>query len=111
MFGAIRIGLSFLPLESLMEPLGGSGWSLRRVLKMIEERRSEHGLRFFLAHLPVELLMQALSVLRERDLDTGLSRNPWSFSASLCIEADFRTGRPMLTISQLLKVLGHGHGE
>ncbi|CAK9112814.1 unnamed protein product [Durusdinium trenchii] len=96
MFGAIRIGLSFLPLESLMEPLGGSGWSLRRVLKMIEERRSEHGLRFFLAHLPVELLMQALSVLRERDLDTGLSRNPWSFSASLCIEADFRTGRPML---------------
>eukprot|EP00438_Fugacium_kawagutii_P008494 Skav210946 [mRNA] locus=scaffold713:230451:232751:+ [translate_table: standard] len=96
MFGVIRIGLSFLPLDSLMESLGGSGWSLRRILKLIEKRRSEHGLRFFLGHLPPELLMEALSVLRERDLDTGLSRDPWSFSLSLCIEADVRQGTPIL---------------
>lgn len=96
MFGVIRIGLSFLPVDSLSDSLGGSSWSLRRVLRLIEGRRSEHGLRFFLAHLTPELLMQALSALRERDLDTGLSRNPWSFSFSLCVEADVRKGAPIL---------------
>ncbi|CAJ1417070.1 unnamed protein product [Effrenium voratum] len=97
MFGSIRISLSFLPVDSLLDPLGGSSWSLRRILKLIERRRSEHGLRFFLSHLqPVELMMQALQALRERDLETGLSRDPWSFSTSLCIEADVRNGMPML---------------
>lgn len=71
MFGIIRIGLSFLPLvwpvgslaifteDSLSQPLGGSsrdlsdhclsdtfsGWSLRRVLQVIEDRRSASALR------------------------------------------------------------------
>eukprot|EP00439_Symbiodinium_sp_Y106_P081568 s2353_g20.t1 len=97
LFGVIRIGLSFLPVESLNESLGGSSWSLRRVLKVIEGRQSEHGLRFFLAHLePISLLLQALAALRERDLDTGLSRNPWSYSTSLVVEADVRSGKPLL---------------
>ena len=44
MFGIIRIGLSFLPLDSLSQPLGGSSWSLRRVLQVIEDRRSSSAL-------------------------------------------------------------------
>ncbi|CAE8629195.1 unnamed protein product [Polarella glacialis] len=96
LFGVIRVALSMCPVDSLSEPLGETSWSLRRVLKLIEARRSEHALRFFLAHLDAPLLLQALSALRERDLDTGLSRDSWSFMSSLRIEADVRAGKAVL---------------
>merc|ERR1719188_1362790 len=81
----------------MLAPLNGSGWSLRRVLALIEKKRCEHALRFFLAHLdPPELLREALAALREVDFDTGLVRDMWSCAESLQLEQDTRAGRPVL---------------
>lgn len=97
LFTTIRISLSLLPVDDVYSPLGGSSWTLRRVLALIEERRSEHSLRFLLAHLdPQSLIREVLKVLRERDFDTGLVREQWSFMTSLELEADMHADRPIL---------------
>mmetsp|Transcript_4957 Transcript_4957/g.14471 ORF Transcript_4957/g.14471 Transcript_4957/m.14471 type:complete len:742 (+) Transcript_4957:73-2298(+) len=97
LFTCLRISLSLLPVESLFSPLGGSSWTLRRVLTLIEERRSEHGLRFLIAHLhPPSLIREVLKALRDRDFDTGLVRDQWSFMTSLELEADMRTNKSIL---------------
>mmetsp|Transcript_40902 Transcript_40902/g.131544 ORF Transcript_40902/g.131544 Transcript_40902/m.131544 type:complete len:745 (+) Transcript_40902:77-2311(+) len=95
-FGLMRVAVSLLPVDSCTDALGGTTWTLRRVLRLIEARRSEHALRFFLTNLRDEtLLREALAALRERDVDTGLLREKWSYIVSMQLEADTHTGRPI----------------
>eukprot|EP00928_Gymnodinium_smaydae_P088586 TRINITY_DN72655_c0_g1_i1.p1 TRINITY_DN72655_c0_g1~~TRINITY_DN72655_c0_g1_i1.p1 ORF type:complete len:800 (-),score=82.92 TRINITY_DN72655_c0_g1_i1:206-2572(-) len=92
-FGAMRVSLSLLPVSSIEETLGGSSWSLRRILGLIEQRRSEHALRFLISHLyPASLVSELLAALRDRDFDTGLVRNEWAYFASKHIEHDMHKG-------------------
>eukprot|EP00929_Paragymnodinium_shiwhaense_P079203 TRINITY_DN41203_c0_g2_i1.p1 TRINITY_DN41203_c0_g2~~TRINITY_DN41203_c0_g2_i1.p1 ORF type:complete len:777 (-),score=158.17 TRINITY_DN41203_c0_g2_i1:194-2524(-) len=98
MFGTMRVALSLMRgVNSIHEEFRGKAndfpcsWTLRRVLAEIERRRSEEALRFFLSHLePVELLREAIRALKERDYDTGLITNHWSFITTARIEAEAR---------------------
>lgn len=96
-FGVMRLALMLLPVSDINASLGGTSWTLRRVLGLIEERRSMHSLRFLLASVdPPSLAKELLAALRERDVGAYVIRNHWSYMASVEIEHDIRTGKQIL---------------
>lgn len=97
LFDMVRVTASLMPVKGVKEPLGGSTWTVRRVLSIIEARQNLHSLRFLLSGLdPPELVIEVLRALRERDYDTGLVRERWAFFASVELEADVRAGRALM---------------
>ncbi|CEM16027.1 unnamed protein product [Vitrella brassicaformis CCMP3155] len=86
-YEALQLAFLFHPIKSLDEGIGGSPWTLGKLLDLTIRRHSLHALLYFLANLrSFPLLIDALQRLKARSQHTGLLRDAWSFAHALHIE-------------------------